>query len=658
MAPGALKRIFSATPAAKNLDLVAALPFSFFWKDTDLRYLGCNEAFARDLEFSSPDEIIGKSDSDLFSPRVASLLEATGLEILSGQGGNQINEINGLLPLQPETGMTIVTGPLTNHSGEVDGIFGLLVPPGFTVSADRKRHESDEKYRTLFEATNEGMWLIQDQMFTNANPAAAEILGYSNAEELSNTHPSELSPEFQPDGQSSFEKANHMMALAHEKGKLRFEWDHKRKNGEVFPVEVTLTKVPIEGQEILMCSWRDITELKNAERILLGAKEKAVETTQLKSEFLANMSHEIRTPMTGILGMLDLVPREEVSQKQRSYLENARKSANALMDIINDILDLSRLEAGRMSISISAVNVLDILNQVTSLLDPLAQEQGLTLKTRIAENTPQITMIDGSHLRQILLNLVGNALKFTSEGQIVISVHPDAERSVLHFAVEDTGVGIADDKIESVFQRFQQIDGSASRRYEGTGLGLSICKELIDLHGGNIGVESEFDQGSRFWFSLPFEPAGLIQPQETNTGSSEETQDLAGLHILVAEDNAINQMVISAVLESLGASFEVFDDGEKILERLAAPANALQAPDLVLMDIQMPVMGGIEAMQKIRALSSTASALPILAVTAHAMTGQKEEYLAAGMDGYVSKPILAEDLISEIWKSRRSRSSL
>lgn len=657
MVSGSLRRMFGTTPAATNYDLVAALPFSVFWKDAEQRYLGCNEAFARDLGFASPDEIVGKDDARLFAPAIAGQLEANGTSILSGQNLNHVDEIDGLLPSRPETSLTIVTSPLTNSSGQIVGIFGLFVPPGLTVSADQKRHESDEKYRTLFEATNEGMWLIQDQLFTNANPAAAEILGYSDAQELSNTHPSDLSPEFQPDGQSSFEKANRMMALAHQRGKLRFEWDHKRKNGEVFPVEVTLTKVPIEGQEILMCSWRDITELKEAERILLSAKEKAVETTQLKSEFLANMSHEIRTPMTGILGMLDLVPREDVSQKHWSYLENARKSANALLDIINDILDLSRLEAGRMSISISAVDVSDTIKQVVNLLDPLAQEQGLTLTTRIAVNMPQNAMIDGNHLRQILLNLVGNALKFTSEGQITISVHADSERSVLHFAVEDTGVGIADVKVDNIFDRFQQIDGSASRRHQGTGLGLSICKELIDLHGGNIGVESEFGRGSRFWFSLPFEPAELTQTQETDTGTSEEAENLAGLHILVAEDNAINQMVICAVLESQGASFEVFDDGELILERLAAPAGDLQSPDLVLMDIQMPVMGGIEAMQKIRALNNTASGLPILAVTAHAMTGQKEEYLEAGMDGYVSKPILADTLVSEIWKSRKSRLS-
>lgn len=655
-----LKRLMGPASHGSLVNVAASLPFSLFWKDADQNYLGCNGLFARNLGVDDPDKVVGHSDSDFFPPEIAEQLVASGEAILTGRRRNQVEEIAGLLLAEPATLQTIVTSPLKDDQNCVIGIVGFYTPVGLTLPADRVRYESDEKYRTLFEATNEGMWLIKDHMFTNANPAAAAMLGYDDALELSNIHPSELSPEFQPDGRSSFDKANEMMELANKNGTHRFEWDHKRKNGEVFPVDVSLTKVPIDGQDILMCSWRDITELKEAESILLKAKESAVETTQLKSEFLANMSHEIRTPMTGILGMLDLVPQDGVSDIHWSYLENARKSANALMDIINDILDLSRLEAGRMSISNSLVDVTEITGQVIDLLGQRAEAQGLKLEMRIARGTPETVLMDGSHLRQILLNLVGNALKFTSAGQITLSVNPgeNDKMSVLHFTVEDTGVGIEANKIGSIFNRFEQIDGSATRRHEGTGLGLSICKELVDLHGGEISVTSTFGTGSRFQFSLPYEQVST--PEPTTQVHTQETvlQDLCGLHILVAEDNETNQIVISAILENLNASFEVFENGELILARLANPPDDARQPDLVLMDIQMPIMGGIEAMVQIRALDNVlARGLPILALTAHAMAGQKDEYLAAGMDGYISKPILSDTMVLEIQRVLSHRHS-
>ncbi len=648
----AMKKAFNPTSPVLETDVFASLAFPLFWKDASLRYLGCNPAFASDFGFDSPAGVIGLRDADFMPGPIADRLAIIADRVLKGEIKHHIEEIQGFLPDQPVARPSVMVRTLKNQDRKIIGILGHYVPEGYLYSNNRQRRENEQKYQTLFEASDEGMWLIKDHIFTNANPAAVKMLRYDSVEDLTNTHPSELSPEFQPDGRKSFDKANEMMELAYKNGSHRFEWDHKKKDGEVFPVDVALTRVPVEGQDLLLCTWRDISQQKEAERALFKAKESAESTTHMKSEFLANMSHEIRTPMTGILGMLNLIPQEALSDKHWHYLENARNSANALLNIINDILDLSRLEAGHMSISRSDVSISNLFDQVIDLLGHQADTQGLTLKAEIDKNVPRSVFMDGNHLRQILLNLVGNALKFTSTGQIVVSVarvEHGLDPMKLLFSVEDTGEGIEQDKIALIFDRFRQIDGSASRRHEGTGLGLSICRELTELLGGEIGVDSTVGKGSRFWFILPYEASSVSEIQHSTPKPDHQYEDLSGLHILVAEDNSTNQLVISALLERLGARFEIVENGEQVLDRVAHPPQGSKPLDAILMDVQMPVMGGIEAMKKIRSMDSEATAkLPIIALTAHAMAGQREEYLADGMDGYISKPILTDEMVAEI----------
>lgn len=616
----------------------------------DLVVAGGNKTFLRDCLRSREKDIVGRSLRDIFPAELAQSI-ITACKKLPDNGEPASVEIADLFSPALKTINAFQLTALKDGKNRQVGYLLSYSAEGSLSEERRQNQEDQQKYQTLFEHADEGMWLIRDDYFTNANAAAARMLGYESAEELSNLHPSELSPKHQPDGKPSFEKAGEMMELAKRNGRHRFEWAHKKKSGEVFPVDVTLVRVPIDGQDILLCTWRDITEQKKAQQSLREARDAAESMTRLKSEFLSNMSHEIRTPMTGILGMLSLIPEEELSERAQSFVEKARTSAQALLNLINDILDLSRLEAGRMAKSVTNVDVPDIVSQVVGLLENKAHEKGLKLYGKISCDFPSQVATDERHLRQILLNLAGNAIKFTCEGEIVISaemVDADDGGQQLKCTVKDTGIGIPAEKIDSIFDRFQQIDSSASRSHDGTGLGLSICRELAELHGGAVSVESEYGKGSTFVVLLPIDSnaehcpeAVKVSPEASVTdAASFKDVDISDIHVLVAEDNIVNQLVISKWLENLGISCEVQANGAEVLARLAAPKSKARPIDLILMDIQMPLMGGVEATKKIRASSDRdIASIPIIALTANAMTGQGDEYIAAGMNGYMTKPI-------------------
>ena len=589
-------------------NVLDALACGVFWLDLEYVFAGCNNAFVLDCGYKRRGKVVGRSVNDLFSEELCKRIVAE-CELIAKDGAPRAIDVAGLFRSKRNPVTTLVLTRLQNHDGSMCGFSFSYGPSQLQRDKNDNDRENEQKYRTLFEHSDEGMWLIRDHYFTNANPAAARMLGYENVEALSNLHPSELSPEFQPDGQSSFEKAGKMMELTKANGRHRFEWDHKKKSGEVFPVDVTLTRVPIDGQDILLCTWRDITEQKAAQKALRDARDAAESMTRLKSEFLSNMSHEIRTPMTGILGMLGLIKESELSEQNRVCLDKARLSAQALLNIINDILDLSRLEAGRTSVEITNVDVPSTVQQVIDLLENKADEKGLQLKADIAEHFSSPVKTDACHLRQILLNLTGNAIKFTNKGEIVIGVQlvkDPSGQALLNCSVKDTGIGIPADRLTSVFDRFQQVDSSASRGHEGSGLGLAICRELAELHGGNITVESAPGKGSKFNVTLPVE-TGLdcsdeidqIEPQAAAAiDKSDAHEELGDIHILIAEDNVVNQMVISMWLEKLGVSHEVQGDGAQLLTRLTKPEPQDPNVDVILMDIQMPVIGGIEATKK------------------------------------------------------------
>ena len=388
---------------------------------------------------------------------------------------------------------------------------------------------------------------------------------------------------------------------------------------------------------------------KNTEIELL--LKDAQEASRLKSEFLANVSHEIRTPMNGVLGMTALTLETELDSEQREYLEAAQLSATSLLSLLNEILDFSKIDAGRLELESVEFSPAECVRESVKTLAGTAHQKGLEIKSSIAPEIPQRMLGDPTRLRQVLLNLIGNAIKFTEHGRIILGlnvVERTEEEIKLRFSVEDTGIGIPRDKQEFIFEAFRQADGSTTRKHGGTGLGLAICSRLVEMMGGRIWVESEPGIGSTFHFTGAFH---LSIPQRAEPAAA-LIADLAGersllppgLRILVAEDNPLNQRVVSRLLEKQGALVTLVSNG---FEALSALEHGFF--DVVLMDVQMPVMDGLEATSRLRVLEKENGAhIPVLALTAYAMRGDSERCIEAGMDGYVTKPVQPDELYRTI----------
>ncbi len=388
----------------------------------------------------------------------------------------------------------------------------------------------------------------------------------------------------------------------------------------------------------------DVTAIHNTQQALQIAKEEAERATTIKSNFMAMMSHEIRTPINGILGTLSLLNEMPLQGEAQQLAHTAHDSASALLTIVNDMLDFSKIEAGKLSLEMTDFMLDELVQSCLELMQPTANSKKIALKLVLDSNLPRHVAADPTRIKQVLLNLISNAVKFTEQGSVTVKISnllgnssSEAEEAIVRFEVIDTGIGMSQDGMTRIFTEFNQLDPTIARRYGGTGLGLAICKRLIGMMHGEIDVESRLGEGSKFWFVLPLKV--VSGPLHAKPAVQPAVIGMSGARILIVEDNATNQLVLTKTLERLGYACAVADNGAIALEKIQSNHY-----DLVFMDVSMPVMDGLTATRKIRELGGIFAELPVLAMTAQSMLGDRERCLAAGMNDYLSKPINREAL--------------
>jgi PAS domain S-box-containing protein len=427
----------------------------------------------------------------------------------------------------------------------------------------------------------------------------------------------------------------------------------RRRDGSVFPVRLTISETRLDAGHFFVGVMQDYSAIQSAQDLLVEAKVKAEQANRMRGEFLANMSHEIRTPMNGIVGMTELALDTTSPELQKEYLTLARDSANHLLQIINEILDFSKIEAKALELELLEVSPAQLIRHTARSLEQLASAKGIELRVETAHDVPDLLWMDPVRMRQVLTNLIGNAIKFTSHGSVTVKTElmtvVDAKTLLLRISIIDTGMGFEPERTEALFSPFTQADGSVTRSFGGTGLGLAITRSLLQLMGGFIQAEGRPGQGATFVATLPVQRvlmptvAAVVPPNDSPPVRDHEAPALP-LSVLLVEDHEINRKLAEIMLQRLGYRCTLAEDGQQALDRLAQ-----ERFDVVLMDVMMPVMDGLSALRQLRALEAQGRArTPVLMVTAHAMTGDRERFIASGADGYVSKPMSQVGLKKEI----------
>ena len=555
--------------------------------------------------------------------------------------------------------------PVKGASGEITHFVAVKEDITERKRAEEALRKSDERIRLLLESTAEAIFGIDlkgECIF--ANPACARLLGYENPDQFIGRDMHELVHHSRPDGTPYPQHDCPMFRVLGGTGGIHVDdeclW---RLDGSLFNAEYWAYPQYNEGELVgAVVTFFDITKRRRAEEGLRQASAAAEAANLAKSEFLANMSHEIRTPMNAAIGMLYLLQQTELTPAQQNYLGKAQSASNLLLRVINDILDFSKIEAGKLELENVPFHLGHLLNELSAVASALVQGKPVEFSVRCGAGVPELLVGDPLRLGQVLLNLTGNALKFTEKGEVGVAVELVAalEREVqLRFSVADTGIGMALQEQARLFNAFAQVDSSTTRRYGGTGLGLSISKQLVQMMGGTIRVESEQGEGSTFSFVVRLgrqsreqaEAAAGARAPEIPGWYTPDALDFAGVRVLLVEDNPVNQELATELFERRGVQVDHAGDGAEAV-RMVTESGVRY--DVVFMDVHLPVMDGLQATRRIR-LDPAFAALPIIAMTASALSGERRLCLAAGMNGQVSKPIDVPELYAtlERWVGRR-----